>query len=403
MVESMETDRMDELLIENVRALQPGEGVVALSVLVRDGKVAALNPEPNSIKAIDRFDGDGRLLTPGLIDIHTHGICGEKYDNPECIVPGSLALGQFGTTTVITTLSGRLAPDLLHRLDQVATATTKATAAHMEMLHLEGPFLYLPGAGGAGVPGDVGLLEEILAACCGQVKAMCISPDQQNIIPVIEKLTEKGIRPFITHTKANVEQTQRAIDAGAHHATHFYDAFSAPDEVDPGVRPVGAVEVLLGDPRCTVDFVCDGVHVHPAAITCAIAAKGYQGVVLITDANSGAGLSPGIYDEGWGKRRIQVCEAGGCRIYDSDSPLHNGLVGSTLTMDKGIGNLRRWLDLPDEQIWAMGTSVPAAVMGLEHKGVMQVGADADLVLWDETDNEPRAIQTWLDGEVVYTA
>ena len=72
-------------------------------------------------------------------------------------------------------------------------------------------------------------------------------------------------------------------------------------------------------------------------------------------------------------------------------------------MDVGIGNLRGWLNLPDEQIWAMGTSVPAAVMGLDSKGAMRVGTDADLVLWDETNNGPRAVRTWLDGRVVYPA
>ena len=306
-------------------------------------------------------------------------------------------------SSVVTTLSGRLEPDLLARLDRIADAAEKASGAHMDMLHLEGPFLALPGAGGEGVAGDVHVLEEILAACRGRAKSMSVSPDQQKIIPVIETLVEHGVRPFITHTRADVEQTRRAIDAGARHATHFYDVFYASEETDPGVRPVGAVEAILADPRCTVDFICDGVHVHPAAIACTVAAKGYKGVALITDANSGAGLPPGIYDEGWRPRQIRVCYGGGCRIHAPGTPLHGVLAGSTLTMDAGIRNLRRWLDLPDEQIWAMGTSVPAQVMGLEQKGVMKPGADADLVLWDDTDDGPRAVRTWVGGRTVYDA
>jgi len=392
---------MTDMLIENVRALDPGHGVIASSVLLRNGKLAALDPEHRSTEEANRIDGGGRLLTPGLIDIHTHGICGQRYDRCESLEPGSLKVAQFGTTSAVTTLSGRLEPDLLDRLDRIADAAEKASGAHMDMLHLEGPFLALPGAGGEGIAGDVHVLEEILAACRGRAKAMSVSPDQQKIIPVIETLVEHGVRPFITHTRADVEQTRRAIDAGARHATHFYNVFYAPQETDPGVRPVGAVEAILADPRCTVDFICDGVHVHPAAIACAVATKGYNGVALITDSNSGAGLPPGIYDEGWRPRQIRVCDGGGCRIHAPGKPLHGGLAGSSMTMDAGIRNLRRWLDLPDEQIWAMGTSVPAQVMGLEQKGVMKPGADADLVLWDDTDDGPRAVRTWVGGRTVY--
>ncbi len=394
---------MDELLIENVRALQPGHGIVASRVLVREGKIAALDQSPDHGVTTGRLDGGGRLLTPGLIDVHTHGVRGRRYDCPDSVAGGSLELVRFGTTTAVTTLSGRVAPDLLERLSRVAAAACNARGARMAMLHLEGPFLALPGAGGEGTAGDVVLLEEILAACSAQVKAMSVSPDQQGIIPVIERLVEHEVRPFITHTQADVEQTRRAIDAGARHATHFYDVFHPPAEIDPGVRPVGAVEVILADPRCSVDFVCDGVHVHPAAVSCAIAAKGYAGVVLITDANSGAGLSPGVYDEGWRQRRIRVCIEGGCRIHDPESPLHGGLAGSALTMDAGIRNLMSWLDLPEEQIWAMGTSIPAAVLGLRQTGVLQPGAEADLVLWDQTESGPRALRTWVSGRLVYDA
>jgi N-acetylglucosamine-6-phosphate deacetylase len=69
-------------------------------------------------------------------------------------------------------------------------------------------------------------------------------------------------------------------------------------------------------------------------------------------------------------------------------------------MDVGIANLHRWLRLPTEQIWALGTSSPAAVVGLERKGRLAVGADADLVLWND---DFTARTTWVGGEVVWSA
>jgi len=213
---------------------------------------------------------------------------------------------------------------------------------------------------------------------------------------------EHRVVPFITHTRASVEQTEAAIDAGARHATHFYDVFHVPEETDPGVRPVGAVETILADPRCTVDFVCDGAHVHPMAIKCALAAKGYEGVMLITDSNVGAGLPAGIHPTPWGYD-VKVAPRSGARIHDPSHKFNGALAGSALTMNVGIANLMSWLDLPAEQIWAMGTSNPARILGLSNKGVIRQGADADLVLWDQADDQLKAHQTWLAGRCVHEA
>lgn len=242
------------------------------------------------------------------------------------------------------------------------------------------------------LPGDLDLLERIFAACDGRLAVMSLSPDAPNIVPVIRRLREKKILTFITHTRATVEQTEAALAAGASHATHFYDVFYSPAESDPGVRPVGVVEAMLADPRATVDFIADGVHVHPTAIRAAVAAKTFAGVVLITDSNIGAGLPPGVYDTPWGFP-VRVAPETAAR-----HATKNTLAGSALTMDRGMANLLRWLPLPPEQIWAMGTLNPARILGLERKGRLEPGADADLVLWE---HDLRPARTWVAGKCTY--
>lgn len=393
---------MKSVFIENVQVLNPEEGVIAKSALIRDGQIAAFDPNVDELPDdVQRFDGGGNLLTPGMIDLHTHGILGLRYDAPTSVEPGSIKVVQFGVTTVVTTLSGEPEPNLMDRLAQVANAADKARGARMDAFHFEGPFLALTGAGACVLPGDLDLLEDLLSACGGKVKAMSIAPDTENIFPVIEKLVENGVKPFITHTRANVEQTERAIDAGARHATHFYDVFHLPGEADRGVRPVGAVEAILADPRCTVDFICDGVHVHPTAIACCLRAKGYENVALITDSNSGAGLPPGIYPQGHRNGQIRVAEEGGCRTHAPGDPKHGGLAGSSLTMDQGVRNLQKWFNLPDSQVLAMATSVPARILGLENRGVMRIGADADLVLWETKEDGLHPVRTWVGGSSVW--
>jgi len=385
---------MSGLLLRRVRIVEPGRRIFPGDVLVRDGRIIATG----RIAAADaagaaEIDGADRLLTPGLIDVHTHGIMQHIYQNGAwALRAATRELGQFGVTTVLPTLIPTMEPGTLERLAELAAAVPLIREAHVPGFHLEGPFMALGGAACPTLPGNLEQLEQLLRACAGRVAAMSISPDTPGILPVIQRLRAAGIPVFITHTRASVEQTEAALEAGAAHATHFYDVFPLPPETDPGVRPVGAVEAILADPRATVDFIADGVHVHPTAIRAAVAAKGWRGVLLITDSNVGAGLPPGVYPTPWGFP-VRVSPGNAAR-----HATKNTLAGSALTMDRGMANLLRWLPLPPEQVWAMGTLNPARLLGLTAKGRLEAGADADLVLWDE---DLTAASTWLRGEQVY--
>ncbi len=382
---------MSALLITDVRLVHPGREIVAGDVLASGGRIVAAGvvPAAADTRGATRIDGGGRLLTPGLIDLHTHGVMHSLYESgPDGLRAAARELGRFGVTTVLPTIVPQIREGWIERLAEIAAALPSVRGVHIPGLHLEGPFMAVGGAACPTLPGDLELLDRILAACGGQLAAMSLSPDAPGIIQVIHRLRKKNIAVFLTHTRANVEQTEAALAAGATHATHFYDVFYPPAETDPGVRPVGAVEAILADPHATVDFIADGVHVHPTAIRAAIAAKTWAGVVLITDSNIGAGLPAGIYDTPWG---YQV------RVSPETAARHitkNFLAGSALTMDRGMANLQRWLNLPPERIWAMGTLNPARVLGLTRKGRLEPGADADLVLWED-DCRPR--QTWVAG------
>ncbi len=384
------------LFIHNALLVRPGDSISIGSLSISDGRIQAVDspaaPDAGSI------DAGGKLLTPGLIDIHTHGIGQSLYErSPEDIIAAAEILPKFGNTCVLPTLYRVFEPKSHGLLSQLADALDQVQTVRFPGFHLEGPFMALPGAGASCIPGDTALLEDILAALKGKALAMSISPDTPNILPVIERLVEKEIVPFITHTCATVDQTVRALDAGAVHATHFYDVFPLPPATTPGVRPCGAVETVLADPGCSVDFIPDGVHVEPMAIRCALAAKGFRKVIMITDSNIGAGLPDGIHETPWGFD-VMIKAGNGARIHNPGQPKHGGLAGSALTMDEGIRNLMDWLDLPKEQIWAMATSNVADLIRLSHLGRIQAGAAADLVLWDEN---LRAQKTWVAGKCVF--
>ena len=303
-------------------------------------------------------------------------------------------------TSVLPTLVNVMKRDRLDRFAELIDAIDACTGVYIPGFHLEGPFLALPGAGAATEPGDLGWLNELLAIGGERIAAMSVSPDTRGIIPVIERLAEAGVSAFLTHTGADVEQTETAIDAGARHATHFYDVFPAPQETDPGVRPVGCVEAVIADSRVSVDFIADGVHVHPTAIKAAMVAKGIGKIILITDSNMGAGLPDGVYETSPGMR-VRVTTGRATRIEAPGQPNHGVLAGSSLTMNAGIGNLLSWLDIPAHQVWAMGTRNPANLLGLNSRGRIETGADADLVLWDTGGNIPQPVYTWVGGEEMF--
>jgi N-acetylglucosamine-6-phosphate deacetylase len=384
------------LLIRDVRIVAPGLGIETGDLLVQDGRIAACGAvDPAAAAGAQVVAGGGRLLTPGLIDIHTHGLLEHAYeDGPDACRAIAAALPRFGVTTVLPTIVPRLEEGWHGKFRVIAAALPAIRSVCIPGLHLEGPFVAIPGAACATVAADLGLLDQLLDACHGRVAAMSVSPEVDGIVPIIGALRRRGIAAFLTHTRAGVDETLRALDAGASHATHFYDVFYPPAETDPGVRPVGIVETMLADPRASVDFIADGVHVHPMAIRLAVAARGYANVILITDSNIGAGLPPGLYPTPWGFP-LRVEAGGGAR-----HATEGFLAGSALTMDRGIANLLAWLDLPPEQVWAMGTRNPADRLGLTGKGRIEPGADADLVLWDDT---LRPLRTWVAGRCVYAA
>jgi N-acetylglucosamine-6-phosphate deacetylase len=383
------------LLIENAFLVKPGESITRGSLLIAAGKIAALNPV-SVPPGTDRLDAAGKRVTPGLIDLHTHGVGRFLYDHADQVAGASTYIASRGCTCAFPTLVPMPGPALLGNLDSLVNVLDKAPGARLSGIHLEGPFMALPGAACPLLPGDLVLLEEMIAACNGRLSIMSLSPDTPHILPVIERLVEYGIVPFITHTRATAEQAQAAIDAGARHATHFYDVFYSPPEYEPGVRPMGVIEAFMADSRTTVDFICDGCHVPPLVVQAWVAALGWDRVMLITDSNIGAGLPQGIYDTPWGYA-VSVKPGDGARI--ADGPKKGVLAGSALTMDTGMANLLHWLPhVPPAQVWAMGSLNPARLMKLASLGRLDVGSEADLVMWSET---LQPVRTWVAGATVF--
>jgi N-acetylglucosamine-6-phosphate deacetylase len=388
------------ILIKDVSVVFPDRVVKDQGVWVRAGKIERIGPagEGKKDQGGQIVDGRGGFLVPGYIDLHIHGFYEYLIDNgPEDLLEICRLLPRHGMTGFLPSVCPRPAGEDAAFLKTLAGV--QSDAARMFGFHLEGPFLTLTGALppealGTADPKRVLALRE----AAGVYRAIfSISPDFAGIEELLPIMTRGGVPAFITHTKADVRQTQAAIEAGARHATHFYDVFPCPPVTDPGVRPCGAVEAVLADPRASVDFVLDGVHVDPIAVAMALQCKGPDRVCLITDANVGTGMPPGRYH--FGKEEVEFTYPGSpARL--TEKTCHPGcLAGSGLTLDRAVQNAVKLIKVSLPQAVRMASTNPAKVIGLENQtGRIQEGLDADLVL---LDSDLQVLKTWVKGHCIF--
>ena len=369
-------------------------GIVSGYLLLDGGKIADVTLEKPVCETEDHGDS---YIVPGFIDMHIHGIHNFLVDDgPEALAGMCRTLPRYGVTGFLPTVS----PSPMGQ-DSAYLKTLSATSpagTHILGFHLEGPFLALTGAfnkdaiGGGGADRVSALIEAAKPYKC----IFSISPDVEGIFDLIPIMAQDNTPVFMTHTAANVQQAQRAIELGARHCTHFYDVFPCPPVSEPGVRPSGIVEAVLADPRVSVDFILDGVHVDPIAVKMAMMAKqgGPGKVCLITDANVGAGFAPGTYTFGnMGDICFDYPGAPARSVKD------HTLAGSGLTLDVALRNAVKFLGISITEASKMLSYNPASVLHIEdRKGLLAAGYDADFVL---LDGNLEVQSTWISGKEFY--
>ena len=389
-------------VIEHTAVVLPDRIVEDCSVAIEGGKIVEISatkelgcPSPEQT-----IDAGGLYLAPGFIDMHIHGM--EKFliDNGcDDLAEICSLLPKYGVTSFLPSVCPRIKGEDAEFLASLAGVNSEGAA--ILGFHLEGPFLSITGALPSEALGkaDPDRVRALIESAQPYQTVFSISPEFEGITDLIKIMSADNAPVFITHTKADVKQTQAAIQAGARHATHFYDVFYQPDETGSGVRPCGIVEAILADERVSVDFILDGEHVDPVAVRMALQCKGPDRVCLITDANVGAGLGPGKYQ--FGKEEVEFKYEGGPARFSENSRNPGGLAGSGLTMDRALRNAMSMLDIDLPLAVRMAGLNPAAVLGIDNrKGQIKKGFDADMVLLDK-DLQVR--QTWIGGKCVFSS
>jgi len=356
-------------------------------VEVEDGLIKQIGAEhstvPDSIieKNAKVIDGKGGYLLAGFIDVHVHGGANEDFmDATQASLDKITKMHmEHGTTTILATTVTGSHEQLDHVIREVAAYNSKPMPyAQLIGVHLEGPFVNPKWKGAQNeaymIEPQLNWLETWQKQYPNQIKMQTLAPEVNGGYAYIEALTKHGIVAACGHTDATYAQIEEAVAHGLKHAVHTYNAMKGLHHREPGT--LGAV---MSIPKIMAEVIADGKHVHPVAIKLLLKAKGVEGVLLVTDAMSAAGMPDGNYMLG---ELEVIVENSTARLAKDGS-----LAGSTLTMIEGYRYLVKEVGLTLSEASQLASLNPAKVLGLEHShGSIATGKRADLIIANQALN-----------------
>jgi N-acetylglucosamine-6-phosphate deacetylase len=357
-----------------------------LAVLVeRDRIVDLMSPDDARIAAATTHDLQGGYLLPGFIDCQVNGGGGVLFNNSpdiEALRRIGQAHRRFGTTGYLPTLIS----DDVETMRKAVAAVREAIEQRVPGvlgIHLEGPYL-APARKGTHDAGKFRVPDareiELATSLDNGCTLITLAPEQ---VPSadIRALVGGGAIVAAGHTAGTYEQVRAGLDAGIRGFTHLYNAMSPLQGREPG-----AVGAALEDRGSWCGIIVDGVHVHPASLRVALAAKPRGKVFLVTDAMPPVGAddpSYVLYGETITVRDGVVRNAAGA------------LAGSALDMITAVRNAVGMLGLSLAEAARMASTYPADFMGLGDRcGRISAGYRADFVALDDALD---VIATWIGG------
>ena len=369
--------------IINGTVLLPDTAVEGCALLYENNVILGVVHTEDVPADVTIIDAHGGYVMPGLIDLHIHG-----YGGVDVCDGDPDALRQMDAMMLKNGVTGWLATTMtteettLHSVFSACREVLAEGGHALLGIHAEGPYINPDKAGAQNsayvVPPNADFIKEY----AGTIRLLTLAPEMDaNFAAIRELKRDTNIVLAMGHTDADYATATAAVEAGITHATHLFNAMSPLHHREPGA--VGAA--LTADVSC--ELIADGHHVHPALYELVWRQKTWN-LCLVTDCLAAAGTADGIGTLGG----TPICvQDGVCVLADGT------LAGSTLTLWEAVRNLHTNTGIPLWECVNCATLNPADVLGLEGKGSLEAGNDADILI---TDRDFCPITTIFGGKIV---
>lgn len=361
-----------------------------LDIITEDDRIKSVTHNEKSENEV--IDASGCFVIPGLTDIHFHGCIGYDFcdGNREAIKHMAEYELSNGITTICPatmtlakdTLSGICKEAAAYKQDQqtLPADSRESMGASLVGINLEGPFISMEKKG-AQNPAyihkpDAQMLKQLQEDAKGLVKLVAIAPEEEGAMDCIRQLHNDFVFS-VAHTTADYDTAKKAMDEGALHVTHLYNAMPAFTHRAPGV--IGAAADSDG---CDVELICDGVHIMPPVIRATFKLFGDDRVILISDSMMATGMKDGLYALGGQPVHVK----------GNLATLEDGTIAGSATNLMECMRCAIRFGVPVESAFRAATMNPARSIGIyDNYGSIEAGKKANLVLLDQKDLSIRDI------------
>jgi N-acetylglucosamine-6-phosphate deacetylase len=365
------------------------------AVIVDGPIIAGIVDSAELGEEIEKVDVGGRLIAPGLIDIHTHGALGHTFNEPtaEAFAIITQENARRGVTSLLATPATAPISNLVACLE-FSRQWMGETQAGAQVLgvHLEGPYFNLPQAG-AQDPANIrnpndGTVDQLLEQH-DVIRMVSYAPELPGALELTARLAALGIVPAAGHSSAKEDEVVAAIEVGLRHIIHIWSAQSTTVREGPWRKP-GLLEVSLASDSLTVEMICDNKHLPPTLMKLTYKCIGADRLCVISDATSGAGLPEGARFR-MGEMEYEVHDGVGM-MFDRSC-----FAGSTTLINDMIPILIEHVGVPLVEAIRMASLTPARVIGVDGcKGSIETGKDADIAIFND---DFTAWRTLIGGQL----
>ena len=366
------------MIIRNGMVFQENKNFVQRDVYIENGRIV------HSIQDVEdttEVDASGLYVLPGLVDIHSHGAVGHDFSDGDEEGLKKILKYEYshGITTYCPTSMTVEKEKLTKIFSSMADWKDEKGMSHVAGINMEGPFLDVNKRGAHRpewiLDPDIDLFRECNRLCGGKIRLVTLAPNIDGAMEFIQALKEETVIS-LGHTAADYDTCKKALDAGACHVTHLYNAMNPLEHRAPGL-----IAAASEDENCVAELICDGIHVHASMIK--VAFKLFPDrIALISDSMRAVGLANGTYELGGQQVHVDGRRA----------TLSNGTIAGSATNVSDCMCTAVSFGIPLEDAIAAATITPAKSIGIfDEVGSLTPGKRADILLVDKNLKLVRVI------------